>query len=77
MKYVSNIEEIKIKLLKAKIPKTFSLSKSELITDVRKFIDVNLSIIDTNELVMFHRPYYNRLKTVLDKLKIKIKIEEN
>jgi hypothetical protein len=76
IKYISNIEEIKEKLKKAKLPKEFVLSGSETITDVPAFIEANLTIVSVDKLIRFHRPYYTRLKKVLDTLKIEIIIKE-
>jgi hypothetical protein len=75
-KYISNLEEVRKKIKEAKFPKEFRLSDSELITDLDMFFETHIQIIDTRKLIGFHRPYYNRLKKVLDSVGIEIKIEE-
>lgn len=76
IKYISNIEEIREQVKKAKLPKEFVLSDCEKITDVGLFIENHLNFIDVPKLKRPHRPYYNRLKKVLDTLDIKIEIKE-
>lgn len=76
IKYVGNLEEIRKKVKKAKLPKEFVLSDCAKITDVKQFIDSHLSMLDVPKLVFRHRPYYERLKQVLDTLNIKIEIKE-
>jgi len=76
IKYVGNLEEIRKQVKKAKLPKEFRLNQCSLITDVPKFIESNLTILDVPKLTRTHRPYYERLKQVLDTLDIKIEIKE-
>lgn len=73
---ISNIDEIKEKLKDRKLPKKFSISKSEVITDMDKFLDSHLTILNVDKLINRHRPYINRLRKVLTKLKIKIVISK-
>ena len=75
-KYISNLEEVKKKIKETKFPKEFRLSESDLITDLDMFFDAHIEIITTNKLIRFHRPYYNRLKKVLDSVNIEMKIKE-
>jgi hypothetical protein len=75
-KSIANIQEIKDSLSNIKLPEQFKLSESEVITNLDLFINTNLSILSTNDLTSFHRPYYFRLKKVLDTFKINIVIEE-
>lgn len=75
-KYVENISEIKEQLKQIKLPQQFQLSASETIFDVPKFIDNSLILLSTNKLTRFHRPYYDRLKRVLNTFKIEIIISE-
>lgn len=75
-KYISNFDEIRENVKKVNLPKEFKLSVSETITDVPIFIESHLKYLETDKLVGFHRPYYTRLKKVLNTLKIKIIITE-
>jgi len=75
-KYVSNISEIKEQLKKTELPEQFQLSVSETIFDVPKFIDNSLILLSADKLTRFHRPYYDRLKKVLNTFKIEIIISE-
>ena len=75
-KYISNIEEIKAKIKEVDFPKEFRLSDSELITDLDMFFDTHIQTINTRKLILFHRPYYDRLKKVLDSVNIEMKIRE-
>ena len=76
IKYISNIEEVREKVEKKKLPKSFILSESEKIIDVGIFIESHLTILSVKKLTRIHRPYFDRLKKVLDKLKIKITVDE-
>jgi len=76
IKYISNIPEIREKLKTKELPEAFTLSIAEEIIDVAKFIDSNLSILSVDKLKRIHRPYFDRLKKVLDTLKIIIIIIE-
>lgn len=75
-KSISNIQEIKDSVSKLKLPEQFKLSDAEIINDVGMFINNSLSLLSTDKLTRFHRPYYDRLKKVLDSFKIEIKIQE-
>lgn len=76
IKYIGNIDNIKKEVKKAKLPKEFVLSDCAKITNVKQFIDSHLIILDVPKLVFRHRPYYERLKQVLDTLDIQIEIIE-
>jgi len=75
IKYISNIEEIREKVKKTKLPKEFVLSGCEIITDVPKFIETQLSSLQTDKLKRLHRPYYERFKMFLDSIGIEIIIK--
>ena len=76
MTKIKNLEDIKKKIIKVDLPKSFNISDSETITDVQKFVDVSLELLSADKLSRFHRPYFDRFAKLLTKLEIKIELDE-
>jgi len=73
--HITNIESIRSKVAKAKLPKTLKLNSASKIIDVPKVIESHLAILDGKDIIKSLKPYYERLAYTMEKLNISINVE--
>jgi hypothetical protein len=63
------LKEVKVRLSKMELPKELQLEPHSKITDVNKFLESHLSVVENSDNPVF-KPYSDRLKKVLGLLGI-------
>ena len=60
----SRAKELKTYFESAELPKTLELNKSQMISDVKKFIKSHLKVVFHNSDKKVYKPYLDRLEQV-------------